>query len=96
MGILPTNHSFQGKERFILFPISLISKVEETPVSQKTKPSVLEAGASCAFFHVRTELVFCRNTTCKSQFSRVRRVPLFQTGFFSKDKETNVPLQRKP
>jgi hypothetical protein len=44
-GILPAYHCFLGGEMLILFKIVLFSKVEETQVSLKRKPSVLEAEA---------------------------------------------------
>jgi hypothetical protein len=49
-GILPENHSFQGRERLILFQICLFTYVEETHVSFQRKRSVLAAAASRALF----------------------------------------------
>jgi hypothetical protein len=45
-GTFPPTYVFQGGERLCLFQIVLLCKVEETHVSLKRKPSVLESGAS--------------------------------------------------
>jgi hypothetical protein len=65
-GILPANLNFQGGERLILLKIGLLSLVDKIHVSLETKPSVLEAAASRTLFPCEIELVFERNTSCKS------------------------------
>jgi hypothetical protein len=49
-GILPAKKNVQGGERPILFQIGIFSTVDETHVSLKRKPYVLEAGASSTLF----------------------------------------------
>jgi hypothetical protein len=51
-----------------LFQIALFSRVEETNAYVERKPSVLEARASSAYFHVSFE----RSTSCKLRVSRCR------------------------
>jgi hypothetical protein len=57
---------FQGGESLCLFQIALFSYVEETPAFLEEKPSVLKAGASRTLFPFRIDLVWERNTSCKS------------------------------
>jgi hypothetical protein len=45
-GILSANQSFQGRDKLILFQISIFNVVEETRISLQRIPSVLEEGAS--------------------------------------------------
>jgi hypothetical protein len=47
------------------------------------KQSMLEAPESITFFHVKIELVFERNTSCKSEFSMCCSAPFVQRGLFS-------------
>jgi hypothetical protein len=49
-GKLPANHSFKGEGRLVLFQIGPLSRVEETYVSLKRKPSLLETGAPGTLF----------------------------------------------
>jgi hypothetical protein len=70
-GKLPSNHSFQGGERSILFKIGLsIELMKYEPL--KRKPFELEAGASSTLFPVRIELVFESNISCNLGVSRWR------------------------
>jgi hypothetical protein len=48
--IFPAKDSFQGGIRLMLLQIGLFTRVEETYVSLKRKPSVLEADASRTLF----------------------------------------------
>jgi hypothetical protein len=57
-GILPENHSFQVGEMLILFQVDLSSWVEETHVSLKRKPPVLEAEACSTLLPSENWIIF--------------------------------------
>jgi hypothetical protein len=61
---------FQRVERRIFRHIAPFTSVVETQVSLQGKTSMLEAGELVLGFPVRTELVFERNTLCKSKVSK--------------------------
>jgi hypothetical protein len=81
-GILPANLSFQGGDKLILFQIGLFSYVEETNLSVQRILSLLETGQLAHYFPLRIELVFEKNTYCKSEFSKYRKYHLLQIGLF--------------
>jgi hypothetical protein len=56
---------------------------------------VLEPVASSILFPVRIELVFERNTSCKSEFSSWRNAHFVQTELYSQVEEKHVSLERK-
>jgi hypothetical protein len=72
-GIVPENQSFQGGEKLILIQIGLFRWFEEIHASLERKPFVWVAGACSTLFLVRIEIVFQRNISWKSEFSRWRK-----------------------
>jgi hypothetical protein len=53
------------------------------------------APASSTFFSARIELAFERNTSCKSEFSRVERFNFFQIGIFCYVEEIHASKKEK-
>jgi hypothetical protein len=90
-GKLPSNHNFQGGEKFILFKIGLSTELMKYE-SLERKPSELEAGSSSTLFPVRIELLFERNISCNLGFQGRDRLCLLQIGLLSEVEETLVSL----
>jgi hypothetical protein len=65
-GITPANHTFQVGESLILLQLSQFKEVDETCVYLERKISVLDAKNPPLCSLVRLEVLFERNTSCKS------------------------------
>jgi hypothetical protein len=63
---LEGNLGISRGDRLGLLPKGFFTRVEEIPVSIQRKPSVLGSEAPCTSLPCKLELLFERNTSCKS------------------------------
>jgi hypothetical protein len=69
-GLLPGISVFHGRGSLSLFQILPLSSIDGTNVPLERKPSMFAAAASNICFPLRIQLVFKKNMSCKSEFSR--------------------------